>query len=433
MIDPWQHPTGKAPSVVSLICLGPSRNSYLAATLESDLSDTILGTDETWTLNRGGLAFSHDLLFVMDHLGGEADRYPRYGAALWQHDKPIITSDNCDGWPAHVHRYPILEIWGWLRKTVNPMHGDWFTNSVAYILVYAAFIGVKEIRVFGADYTNHHSGVVEDGHPCVAYWTGKLESIGLLVRPCSDSAFLNANQRDWIYGYRDDPRTIPANRARFRAMVGLEAAPESVALLSGERQVAELLEDIQPDHRYRYEWAKEKAYGKLFDIGGGIGYGAAILATKPAVKFILMLERSAASIAYARKNYPNRKIDYVEIDFDGKPIDYIGQADFAIAFEIIEHLAKPLPFLSSLEAGQLLASVPNERVVPYSPATAPFHQRHYTKQEFEDLLTQAGWEIEGWYGQLDAFSPVISYREDCRTLIVEARRCDLLNGKGSNG
>lgn len=420
-IDAWIHPTGKTPKTVNLLCLGPSRQRYLDACFTDEPDEIINTADEVWTLNRGGLAFPHDLLFVMDHIGGEADKFPRYGAALWNHSKPIITSDNCEGWPAHVRRYPMLELWDWLRRNVQPNHGDWFHNSVAYILVYAAFIGVKTLRVFGADYHNHTSGVVEDGHPCVAYWAGRLESAGLVVMPVAESGFLNANQRQWMYGYKDDPRRIPAARARFRAMVGLEAAPESTTLRSGERQVGTTLEEIQPDHRYRYDWANERVFGNVLDLGAGIGYGSALLADNPVVTAVTSVERSAESRAYARAHYARDKIGQAGLDLDF-PINWTDDFDWAVAFEIIEHLAHPKRLLKDLPAKRLLLSVPNETVVPYSPETAPFHQRHYTQTQLQELLSDSGWRVIAWYGQSGPMSPVMELNANSRTLIVECER-----------
>ncbi len=202
----WRHPTGNNPKTVSLVCLGPSSRNYVSACLGDNLSPAVCAVDETWTLNRGVTLFRHDLAFVMDHIQGEADAYPNYGAALWRHDRPIITSDANEGWPPHVHRYPFAEITHWLDDLINQSHSDWWHNSVAYIVCYAAFIGVKELRVFGADYTNHSNGVVENGHANVAYWVGVMEQVGLVVKPESSSGFLNANQRDYIYGYQNDPR-----------------------------------------------------------------------------------------------------------------------------------------------------------------------------------------------------------------------------------
>jgi hypothetical protein len=217
----WTHPTPgalRAPRRVTLVSLGPSREEYCMAMQEPE--PAFPPGDEVWTLNRGVWHVPHDLLFVMDHIQGEADHYPEYGARLWRHNRPIITSDTAGGWPAHVHRFPFEQVQAWLRDGVNPVHGDWFHNSLAYILVYAAFIGVRELTVWGADYHHHRSGRVEDGHPNVAYWAGVLERVGLTVRAPSASTFLNANQRGYIYGYRDDPRDeARARRERFINLV----------------------------------------------------------------------------------------------------------------------------------------------------------------------------------------------------------------------
>ncbi len=420
----WKHPTGNTPKIVALVCLGPSRNSYIGGCFENDLSDAVCGVDEVWTLNRGVSVFHHDLLFVMDHIQGEADKFPRYGATLWKHNKPIITSDDCAGWPNHVHKYPFREIWNWTIGALNPMHGDLYHNSVAYILTYAGYIGVKELRIFGADYSMHSSGVVEDGHPNVAYWVGKLESIGLHVFAPTESSFLNINQRGWIYGYQNDPRRIPANRARFRAMVGGEPDPDSTALLSGERQVSPAIEGIQADHVYRYKWAAEKIKGEeVVDLACGCGYGSAILFDAGATH-VVGVDLSAESIDYAKKHHARDGIVFYADDLEkgfNKPEDY-SAFDNATAFEIIEHLADPKPLLKTLPARRLFASVPNQTVIPYSPETAPFHQRHYTPHQLQELLRETGWQITHWRGQQNPQSKVTYLTPDSRTIIVEAVR-----------
>lgn len=210
----WQHPTHRKPKTVALVSLGPSRESYVAQALARDPDPLIVDCEEIWTVNRGALPVRHDLVWVMDNIQGEADAYPRYGAELWRHDRPIITSDNCSGWPSHVHAYPFAAIWDWLAREVRPSHGDWWHNSLAYIVTYAGWIGVQELRVWGADYQHHRSGKTEDGHANVAYWVGAMERVGLRVSVDADSTFLGASARDWIYGYREDPR--PAATARRR-------------------------------------------------------------------------------------------------------------------------------------------------------------------------------------------------------------------------
>jgi SAM-dependent methyltransferase len=317
------------------------------------------------------------------------------------------------------------------------MHGDWYHNSVAYIVVYAGFIGVKELRVFGADYSSHSSGVVEDGHPNVAYWVGKMEAVGLKVVAPADSAFLNINQRHWLYGYQNDPRTIPANRARFRAMVGLPADPDSTALLSGERQVASALDGIQPDHKERYALAAGNVNrgDSILDLGCGIGYGASMLASRVgSAGRVVGVERSSEALAFALAHYGRDNIAWKEYDLDGRTLPPTEQTyDAATAFEIIEHLANPKPMLASIPAQRLFASVPNEAVIPYSPESAPFHQRHYTSEQFGELLKECGWHVVAWHGQAGPTAPVGPLESTSRTLVVEAIRCASLPGKTETG
>lgn len=210
----WCHPTGNHPTIVTLLCLGPSQHDYITAAIDHDRDESLVGSDEVWTLNRGLTVYDHDLLFVMDHITGEAEADPDYGMRLWHHAHPIITSDNATHWPPHVHCYPFEEIQDWLAGTVKPAHSDWWHNSVPYIIVYAGFIGVKRLRIWGADYHHHRSNQVEDGHPNVAYWTGIMEQVGLTVHPISSSTLLGANQRHVIYGYQTDPRLSASNRRR---------------------------------------------------------------------------------------------------------------------------------------------------------------------------------------------------------------------------
>lgn len=238
----WAHPTGGAPKTVHLVGLGPTHHDYDQQWLAPHTPDTLWQTDETWIINRGMFAINHDMAWVMDHIQGEAENFPIYGAKLWNHDKPIITSDNLDGWPAHVHAYPWDEIMTWLSlwpktKWIDcygieremagpPVHVDWFHNSVPYIILYAAFIGVQKLYGWGLDYHHHKSARVEDGHPNVAYWAGLMEKAGLQVIPFDQSTFLGAHQRGWIYGYQRDPRQVAASRRqRFRMLSGIELEP----------------------------------------------------------------------------------------------------------------------------------------------------------------------------------------------------------------
>jgi hypothetical protein len=220
----WQHPTTTRlgvrvanpppPKSVHLVGLGPSAREFVWMWLNPETPELLYERDEIWTVNRAVFgSVPHDLLFVMDNITQEAEQFPIYGRRLWQHDRPIITSDNLEGWPAHVHAYPFEAIMAWAQRTFRVARVDWFVNSMPYALLYAAWIGVEEVYCWGMDFVSHSSGkVVEDGHPNVAYWIAKVEEAGVNVIIPRNSSLCDANHREVMYGYQHDPR--PGSAAR---------------------------------------------------------------------------------------------------------------------------------------------------------------------------------------------------------------------------
>lgn len=194
-----------------------------------------------------------------------------------------------------------------------------------------------------------------------------------------------------------------------------------MALHSGERQVAPVLDGIRRDHRARYEFAAAQLpfAARVIDVACGVGYGARILAD--AGHTVVAVDRDAEAIAYAREHYDSPEISYLQADLEALTVtlDY----DAAVCFETIEHLADPLPLLRQLSrhAAILIASVPNEHGFPYRGQA--FHHRHYTAGEFAALLRQGGWEVGSWWSQQGPESDV-SPGQDVRprTLVAVAHR-----------
>lgn len=153
-----------------------------------------------------------------------------------------------------------------------------------------------------------------------------------------------------------------------------------------------------------------------------MGYGAHLLAQ--AGHTVIAFDRSAEAIAYAREHYAHPNICFICHEI-GSPIE-VSAVDAATAFEIIEHLADPLPMLCWLRelTPLLLASAPNEKHFPYR--NYKFHHRHYTKSQLLDLLTRAGFVVEDVLGQIGPESPV--ERAEGRTLIALARSAAASSG-----
>ena len=184
------------------------------------------------------------------------------------------------------------------------------------------------------------------------------------------------------------------------------------------RQYATTLNEIRRDHLERYQFAARLCRGKVVDLGCGIGYGSFILASASA-DAVLACDKDREAKEFGRQHWHHDKIVWWLSDFE--QVVPTGPFDWAIAFEVVEHLADPKPLLTHLQAGRLLCSVPNQDVLPFDRKRHDYHHRHYTRTEFEELLAACGWRVTGWYGQEGKASPVLPNVEGM-TLIAMCER-----------
>lgn len=197
-----------------------------------------------------------------------------------------------------------------------------------------------------------------------------------------------------------------------------------MSLNSGERQVTTDISEIRRDHVARYEWALTQIppNSRVIDYACGIGYGCKILgdAGHKADGYDI----DAETIEYADQHFKTENTRFFIAN--GSMPGTLEEYDVAISFETIEHIEDPRPLLLALReaAPVLLASVPNEDVMPWMQAPGvgtAFHFRHYTKMEFAELLAECGWRITGCYGQEGRESEV-EQGVDGRTLVAVCER-----------
>lgn len=194
-------------------------------------------------------------------------------------------------------------------------------------------------------------------------------------------------------------------------------------IITGERQVAPTLDGIRRDHVARYEWAARRLpqASAVLDCACGIGYGAKLLAD--AGHIVLGIDASEEAVRYGRRFFAHPISRLRTGDACSLPVDL--RADAVVSFETIEHLADPGKFLRDLTAVAplLIASVPNEAVIPFGDGDFAFHFRHYTREQFGELLAETGWRVIEWHGQADVDSDV-ELEVDGRTLIAVAERAE---------
>ena len=186
------------PDVVDLVCLGNTCADYVRYQLRKEPG--IPMANQTWVVNRGIRVFQNDLAWVMDDLEGEAAVDSEYGDYLQAHLNPIVTSRSYLGFPSSCE-YPLHHV----VRFVGKAHMYWH-NSVPYIIAYACALGVKELRLWGADYTLPDGRVIEDDRANVEYWIGVARTYGMRVGVTHNATLLNTAKtqgKDWFYGYRD--------------------------------------------------------------------------------------------------------------------------------------------------------------------------------------------------------------------------------------
>jgi len=175
---------------------------------------------------------------------------------------------------------------------------------------------------------------------------------------------------------------------------------------AGERQVAPTREGIRRDHTSRYEWVVRRLGDQartIIDVACGVGYGAQLLAQ--AGHTVTGIDCDAGAVAYARQYYCHQRATF-EVARAEDIAERPGRFDVAVFFEAIEHIADPVPTLRALRerCGTLFASVPNEEVLPWDGHL--YHFRHYTPDQFTELLRDAGWTVESYLGQAGPDSEV---------------------------
>lgn len=106
---------------------------------------------------------------------------------------PVFMQDHYDDIPNSV-RFPIENILG--------KYGNYFTNSVSYMIALAIEEGAQEIHLYGVDMAGE--GEYEEQRPSVEYFLGIAKGMGIKVHVPPESELLKTM---YLYGYEDEKET----------------------------------------------------------------------------------------------------------------------------------------------------------------------------------------------------------------------------------
>ena len=162
--------------------------------------------DETWAINAMAGVIQHDRALVMDDI--ESILKPLISANptcmtagmmdwLPVHPGPVYTSKAYPEFPGTVD-YPLEDV-------INAVGHIYFNTSVAYAVGLAIHLKVKEIGLYGCDFTYPDTHVAESGRACVEFLLGIAGANGAKIVIAGDSTLLDASLTvgQKLYGYRD--------------------------------------------------------------------------------------------------------------------------------------------------------------------------------------------------------------------------------------
>lgn len=181
---------------VAIVGLGPTSREYAKA-VEAHGNRKLF--DETWCLNQQGAIFQCDRIFHMDdvriqEIRAEAGNEKIKNMLAWvkDHPGPIYTSRTHPNYPGLVE-YPFADV-------VKALGSNYFNSTAPYAIAFGIFSGVKEMHLFGMDYTWPNGHEVEQGRACCEYWIRAAEERGINVGVGEGSTLMDGF-RCKPYGY----------------------------------------------------------------------------------------------------------------------------------------------------------------------------------------------------------------------------------------
>jgi len=164
-----------------MVGLGPSANAFW---LENSQFDTPTPHDAVWVVNRAAVSFRHDAAFDMHDLRALVRQHPHEMRRFATAERPIVTLAAYPEFPMSV-AFPIKEVLEFIKH-------DILNSTPAYMVAFAALIGVKDIYLYGMDFHYENLERAEAGGQGMAYMLGMCQVLGINYRIPNTSSLLDA-------------------------------------------------------------------------------------------------------------------------------------------------------------------------------------------------------------------------------------------------
>jgi hypothetical protein len=174
---------------IVIVGMGKSRDDYVNEVIVKGMK-----FDEVWGINQIGNVIRCDKIFMMDDLKWLTERPTHQWVRSCR--TPIFTSKKYPEITGSSVEYPLDEV-------VKKYNTKYFSNTVAYAIAYALFIGVEELILFGCDYDYKGETVHERNRAGTEYWLGIAHATGVRVGISDKSSLMNMDNQKF-YGYKGD-------------------------------------------------------------------------------------------------------------------------------------------------------------------------------------------------------------------------------------
>lgn len=178
-----------------------------------------------------------------------------------------------------------------------------------------------------------------------------------------------------------------------------------------ERQSGLTLNDIRADHKERYNFAIKQFLdcnltGRVLDAGCGVGYGSYMMSEY--INHIHSVELSQEAYTNYKQFFYKPNIHFTQNDiFKAQLMD---RYDAVVCFEFLEHIqdaAEAIKLFAQV-SNVLISSTPNEKVRPWAKEPINYyHVRHYTPEQYEQMLIDAGYTNNTFFYQKSGSQPNI--------------------------
>lgn len=201
--EQWALPGRPLPKHVAIVAMGKSCAEYVQTACGLGSGRNL--ADEIWAINATAAILQHDRAFVMDDVQLTLPREAAEGKKVAQeilqnwlpkHPGPVYTSTVYPEYPALVE-FPLAAV-------VQAIGGFPYLNtSVAHAIGFAMMIGVKDLSLYGCDFTYPDIHASEAGRGCVEFLLGRASAQGIGIRVPPTTTLFDSNvPHDFaIYGY----------------------------------------------------------------------------------------------------------------------------------------------------------------------------------------------------------------------------------------